>query len=324
MRWASAASVSLHLGLLAGAWLFLQLEPEDLTLSEAAVSISIVSDEEAVTEPSDPVSEESVNLVSAGMTQSAAEPEVTDPVEVDPIEVATAQPTVAEPVAPSDAPVLERLDQTARLAELEPAPAVVTSASITPMTPAMPVESTEPVKIANLDPTPEPVEEVVETPPVPAPRIVRKPVEAEKKPVEERKAEKPVEKPVKKKPKQVASLGNGGEAEADSAAAKASGGTTGKVVSAGKGAIDAYEGKVRAKFLKALRKPKDAKRGEVRVIFRLDANGRVIKSKLSRSSGDDKLDQAALAAIERAAPYPPIPAGAGKSTWDITIPIGIN
>lgn len=300
MRWASAASVTVHLGLIAGAWLFLQLTPEDLTFSEAAVSIDIISTEEAVTEPSDAVSEESVNLVSAGMTQSASEPE-------------TAPPPVTEPVAPSNAPILERLDQAATIADLEPTPEVITTASISPLAAVQPVESPEPVKIANLNPMPEPiVEDVVETPPVPAPRLVRKPVEKQK--------AEPVE---AKKPKQVASLGNGGEAEADSAA-KAAGGSTGKVVSAGKGAIDAYEGKVRAKFLKALRKPKDAKRGEVRVIFRLDANGRVIKSKLSRSSGDDKLDQAALAAIERAAPYPPIPAGAGKSTWDITIPIGIN
>jgi protein TonB len=293
MRWAIPTSVAVHLGLIAGAWLFLQLTPADITLSEAAVSIDIISTEVAVTEPSDTVSEESVNLVSAGMTQAASEPETVDP---------------------SDAPVLERLDRAATLAELEPTPELITTASINPLATVQPVAAREPVKVANLNPMPEPiVEEVVEAPPVPAPRIVRKTVE------------KPTEKPVEKKqPKQVASLGNGGEAEADSAAAKAAGGTSGKVVTAGKGTIDAYEGKVRAKFLKALRKPKDAKRGEVRVIFRLDANGRVIKSKLSRSSGDDKLDQAALAAIERAAPYPPIPAGAGKSTWDITIPIGIN
>ena len=312
MRWASAASVTLHLGFIAGAWLFLQLVPADPALSEAAVSIDIVMSDEAVTEPSNAVSTESVNLVSAGMTQAASEPEVAEIVE-------------PPPVAPSDDPILERLDQAATLAELEPAPELITTASINPRATVQPVAAPEPVKIANLNPMPEPiVEEVVEAPPVPAPRLVRKPVAADAKPVEEKPAEKPAKKPVEKKPKQVASLGNGGEAEANSAAAKAAGGSTGKVVSAGKGAIDAYEGKVRAKFLKALRKPKDARRGEVRVIFRLDANGRVIKSKLSRSSGDDKLDQAALAAIERAAPYPPIPVGAGKSTWDITIPIGIN
>ena len=81
---------------------------------------------------------------------------------------------------------------------------------------------------------------------------------------------------------------------------------------------------MRAKFLKAVRKPRDSNRGDVRVLFMLDANGRVVKSQLSRSSGDDKLDRAALAAVERAAPYPPIPEGSGKSTWVFTVPVSIN
>lgn len=391
MRWAVPASVSVHLGLIATAWLFMQWKPEELTVAESAVSIDIVSMEDAVTEPSETVSEATANLVSAGVTQAAAEPLETETVE--PVEVAAAQPvtaaatrpadpvaaaapvveiveptetedlvsaqvmtalvpaeapvvapipqiiddaapTVAETVAPSDAPILDRLDQSAKLAELRPAAEVqeIITASIDPLTPAKPVESTEPVKIANLNPMPEPiVEEVVETPPVPAPRIVRKPVEAEqkpiedKKPVEKKKAEKPVEKPVEtKKTKQVASLGNGGEAEADSAAAKAAGGKQGKVATAGKGDISAYEGKVRAKLLKAVRKPRDSDSGDVRVMFTLDANGRVTYAALSRSSGDAKLDQAAMAAIERAAPYPKIPQGTGKSSWSFTIPIGIN
>jgi len=381
MRWAVPASVAVHVGLIAGAWLFMQSQPEDLSAAETAVSIDIISTEEAVTEPSDSVSEASANLVSSGTTQAAQEASEAETVEtaaVEPVEVTEAQaqpaqpvvaaaavpvtetvdpaeteelvsatvlaavsavetpiaapipqvtsdaaPVVADTVAPADAEILERLDQSARLTELQATPEVqeLTTASISPVTPTKPVASPEPVKIANLDPELEPVEEADEVPPVPAPRIVRKPVEAEQKPVEKKKTEKPVE---KKQAKQVGSLGNGGEAEADSAAAKAAGGTKGKVVTAGKGAISAYEGRVRAKFLKAVRKPRDSERGDVRVLFMLDANGRVVKSQLSRSSGDDKLDRAALAAVERAAPYPPIPEGSGKSTWVFTVPVSIN
>jgi len=385
MRWAVPASVAVHVGLIAGAWLFMQSQPEDLSAAEAAVSIDIISTEEAVTEPSDTVSEASANLVSSGTTQAsqeASEAETVETAAVEPVEVTEAQaqpaqpvvaaavpvtetvvpaeteelvsatvmtaasavetpiaapipqvasdvaPVVADTVAPSDAMVLERLDQSARLTELQASPDAqeLTTASISPVTPATPVASPKPVEVANLDPVIEPLEEIAETPPVPKPRIARKPVEAEEKPAEKPvEKKKPTEKPVEKKQaKQVASLGNGGEAEADSAAAKAAGGAKGKVVTAGKGAISAYEGKVRAKFLKAVRKPRDSNRGDVRVLFMLDANGRVVKSQLSRSSGDDKLDRAALAAVERAAPYPPIPEGSGKSTWVFTVPVSIN
>ncbi len=81
---------------------------------------------------------------------------------------------------------------------------------------------------------------------------------------------------------------------------------------------------MRAKLLKAVRKPRGSDGGEARVMFTLDANGRVLSAKLSKSSGDDKLDQAAFAAVERGAPYPAIPEGAGKSTWSFTIPIAVN
>ncbi len=385
MRWAIPASVSLHVGLIAAAWMLAQAKPEEISLSEAAVSIDIVSMEDAVSEASETISEESVNLVSAGVTQAASEPE--GAVESEAVEVAAARPvqhvvaaatpvveeveaaesealvsaevltalatdaspvaaaipqiiddaapTVAETVAPSDAPILDRLDQAAKLATLQPAEDIqqIKTASIAPTTPVEPLESTMPVKVANFAPvTEEVVEEVVDAPPVPAPRLVRKPLEAEAKPVEDtkpvekKKAEKTTEKPVeKKKAKPVASLGNGGENDADSAAAKASGGSAGKVAKAGAGALDAYQGKVRSKLIKAVRKPSGRfDGGEARVMFTLDASGRVLKASLSRSSGDDKVDKAVLAAVGRAAPFPPIPEGAGKSTWSFTFPLVIQ
>jgi protein TonB len=383
MRWAIPASLTIHLGLIAGAWLMMQWEPEDLSTAEAAVSIDIISMEDTVTEPSETVSEATANLVSAGMTQSAAEPieteagEPVDVAEAQPVEPAATQPAtaaavvpvtetiasakaealvsaevmtalteveapitapvpqvtddsapiVAEAVAPSDAEILERLDQTARLAELEPTPEAqeITTASISPLDPAKPVESPEPVKVANLNPMPEAIiEEVVETPPVPAPRIVRKPVEAEKKPVEDKKpaekkkAEKPAE---KKKTKQEASLGNGGEAEADSAASKAAGGKPGKVSIEG-GNSAAYAGKVRAKVIKALKRPSGSyDPGEARVTFTIDASGRLVSVRISGSSGDAKVDKAVVAAVERAAPFPSFTDGGPRA---FTFPLMIQ
>lgn len=335
MRWAIPASVVVHLGLIAGAWLFMQPNPEDMSAAEAAVSIDIISMEDAVTEPSQTVSGATANLVSAGMTQAAAEP-----LEIEtakPVEVAEAQPVlpataaavvpVTETIAPSDAEILEQLDETAKLSELQPTPEVqeITTASITPTTPLEPLESAVPVKIANLTPVLESVaEEVVEAPPIPAPRLVRKPVEAEakpvedKKPVEKKKAEKPVE---KQKTKQVASLGNGGENAADSAASKAAGGKPGKVSSEG-GNSAAYAGKVRAKVIKALKRPSGSyDPGEARVTFTIDAGGRLVSVRLSGSSGDTKVDKAVLAAVERAAPFPSFSDGAPRS---FTFPLMIQ
>jgi len=383
MRWAIPASVAVHVGLIAAAWFALQMTPEPMSDAEAAVSIDIIATEDAITEPSETVTEATANLVSAGMTQEAAEPVETETVDVaEPVKVTEAAPeqaqpvaaaaaapvtetvqpaeteelvsaevmtalteveapvaapipqvtddaapTVAETVAPSEAPILERLDQAAKVTELEPTPEVqeITTASITSVKPTEPVKSAEPVKIANLDPVVEPVvEEVAEVPPVPAPRIVRKPVEAEEKPVEDKKpvekkaAEKPVE---KKKTKQVASLGNGGENEADSSAAKAKGGKQGKVSSDG-GNEAAYAGKVRAKVLKSLKQPSGSyDGGEVRVAFTIDPSGKLVSSWLSRSSGDDKVDKAALAAVKRAAPFPSFADGGARS---FTFPIMIQ
>ncbi len=369
MGGAVAASLALHAGLIGLGWLLVQADPEPASPAELAISVELVAMDDLVSETGDRASEESISLVSAGVSQAASEPE--QPMEAVPVEpdnvaeaaavpvmaalaapepVVAAQPVeavaevsaevltviaevsdvvaasipavapaVAPTVAPSDAPILERLDQAAKLAALKPREEIqqVVSAALAPSA------RVEPVKVGSLAPTAEEVvEDVVEAPPTPAPRITRKPVEAEAEPAETKAAEKPVE---KKQPKEVASLGNGGENDADSAAAKASGGSAGKVVSAGAGALDAYQGKVRSMLIKSVRKPSGRfDGGEARVMFTLDARGRVLNASLSRSSGDDKVDKAVLAAVGRAAPFPPIPEGAGKSTWSFTFPLVIQ
>jgi protein TonB len=56
--------------------------------------------------------------------------------------------------------------------------------------------------------------------------------------------------------------------------------------------------------------------GTTTVAFSIDQNGQVSRVRVNRSSGDALLDEAALSAVQRAAPFPPPPAPA-----NIAIPL---
>jgi len=59
----------------------------------------------------------------------------------------------------------------------------------------------------------------------------------------------------------------------------------------------------------------------VQVRFVVGSSGDVGSVGLAASSGSPILDKAALAAVQRAAPFPPIPEGAGRSSWSFTVPL---
>ena len=88
-----------------------------------------------------------------------------------------------------------------------------------------------------------------------------------------------------------------------------------------------YPGKVAAKLRRASRGISGSAlakaRNDVQVSFTVDANGAVGGVRIARSSGSPELDQAALAIIRRAAPFPPIPADAGRSSWTFSLPLGL-
>jgi protein TonB len=125
-----------------------------------------------------------------------------------------------------------------------------------------------------------------------------------------------------KKERQAAAGGSGGADEADSAASAQSGGK-GASSAAAKAATDKYPSQVQARLRRALRFPKNAKgaEGEVHVRFVVAANGGASQISVVRSSGSSALDDAAIATVKRAAPFPPIPEGAGKSSWTFTMPL---
>lgn len=358
MKKAALASASIHVGLIAGAFLLLNLNPAIDETAAESVSVDIISMDAVTANPTEEITEATETLVSAGGEVEAEEvPETeTEPVEVAeampakavvavaaPVEVAQVEPSeseeiasaevltavdsmapaeavipqvatatiVADSVAPSLSDPLEAV-RTATIGELTPEP------PIQQIPPALtkPVEVAEPPETASLTPV---VEEELQVAPIPKPRIVRKPVEAKVEPLKEQPKKEPTE---KKPPSKQASLGNGGLADADSAAKK-SGGGAGKKNDGGSAAASKYPGLVQSKVTRAAKYPSKAKGddGEALVSFTVGASGKVVKVALARSSGNDALDNAALAAVDRAAPFPPIPEAAGRSTWSFTVPL---
>ena len=51
-------------------------------------------------------------------------------------------------------------------------------------------------------------------------------------------------------------------------------------------------------------------RATVTVAFNVDDDGTILQMQIVQSSGDDELDEAAVAAVSRASPLPPLPRGA--------------
>jgi protein TonB len=104
--------------------------------------------------------------------------------------------------------------------------------------------------------------------------------------------------------------------------------TAARTTATGNAAISNYPGKVASKLRRALRYPREARRqklrGEVRVAFTVNRNGGVSGIRIVRSSGSNILDQAAIATVKRAAPFPQIPPQAGRNSWPFTIPLAFQ
>ena len=66
---------------------------------------------------------------------------------------------------------------------------------------------------------------------------------------------------------------------------------------------------------------KAKEQGAVVVKFTIDREGRLLASSIKQSSGHPRLDQAALATLARAAPFPPIPDFVGRETLTVAVPI---
>jgi periplasmic protein TonB len=327
-------SIGLHAGLVAAALMTLGAAPpiDDSTRTEAIFvelvsSDAFSSDATATTESS-----ASVAMLAAGATlpelkappveEPAPEPEPEPVVEPQP-EVPEPAPEPAAPESPpveADSPAAAPAWQAAPLlavAAVDSEPSFAVAEAPTSDPPPEPAAPSQPPGKAppKLDPEPaNPVEKPVETPKAPA-KPKAKVADAEK-PKEKPKDKKPAEKP------REASAGKGGKNEADAAAAKASAGKSGKSDD-GAAAVSKYPGLVQKALRRALRFPKGAGRagGEAQVQFTVSASGSVSGISVVRSTGNPVLDAEAVKTVQRAAPFPPIPADAGRRTWTFTMPL---
>jgi protein TonB len=244
-----------------------------------------------------------------------------------------AAPVEAEAAAPvSDAPEILAASAPSESADATPAATVLAEAAPDPAAQA----ASRPVEAVRAEETPAEIPPAEEEPqlaehaplPTPKPERVERPVE---------KAEKPPE-PESKKPARTAAKasapGSGGRGKADTRRGVAEGSANGRAASsnnnarastAGNAAVSNYPGKVVAKLRRALRYPSEARsrrlNGVAQVRFVVGSSGDVGAMGLAASSGSPVLDKAALATVRRAAPFPPIPEGAGRRSWTFTVPL---
>lgn len=353
-RSALPASLVLHgLLLVAALWLFNQPQPHD-TPDLESVSVSIITTEAAsdltpTTERSDasqstlaagaatPVTAtpvetadvptfEPVNVETVPVTTETAEP--THAVEMATTPVETAVPAEPETAAPAASEITGSIPTPIVVAELTAPVSAIGSPTVEPITatstptsqPPTPVETAaaHPVKVTEAslpaDVT-KPVDQPIEPPiakPEPKPETA-----AKSKPPEKTAKPKP---PAKPKP---TTAGSGGKSDANAAASFAASGGSGKVAAGGSAAESRYPGLVQAALRRALRFPSNAgnARGQALVQFLVAANGSVSGITIVSSTGSAALDQAAMDTVRRAAPFPPIPADAGRSSWSFTLPL---
>lgn len=104
----------------------------------------------------------------------------------------------------------------------------------------------------------------------------------------------------------------GGQATGDASSSGAA-----RQQAAGNAAASNYPGLVYQRIARQ-RLPRVSSRGTAQVTFSISAGGGLAGVSLTRSSGDGRLDAAALDIVRRAAPFPPPPTGAQRS---FTIPV---
>ena len=259
---------------------------------------------------------------------------------LEPVQEAALQPdAIPERIEPTD-------QEPVQAAPADPLPEILSTDVQQPdadevvVQKSAPVEAVAPetaeVETAEVEPT-----ERVVAEPVPTPTVKPEPEPAPRKQVEAKKpAPKKAETPQPRK--QVAKAakpkaGSGGQNQADARRGAAGGEAEGTTAAASKGrsqsaagnaAVSNYPGKVAVKLRRAVRgisrSARSKARQDVQIAFVVSAAGGVGGVRIVKSSGSPELDEAAVATVHRAAPFPPIPAEAGRANWAFTLPLGVR
>lgn len=322
MLWMLAAFVAFaaHAG---AAWWLTRETPQEVAVAGAAelvIDVALLGSAPA-------------DQVSAGDVLQPVNAQETDPIEPVPESTPAVTAPVAQSIQPADEarkPVESRPLPPAPAQEQPPIdapqPSRVQLASMPPVEPVGPIEPTA-ASVEEVKPI-EPEETVAlpETSLLPTRRPEPKVAETKRQP------DKPEQVTERRPVRQRA--GNSGRNEADVRKGQADGTDNAARASRkpgsgrdmGNAAVSNYPGKVATKLRRALRYPAKARRerlrGEVHVAFTVAGGGGVSGIRVVRSSGSDVLDGAALDAVRRAAPFPPIPDG--RPSWSFTVPLAFT
>jgi protein TonB len=136
------------------------------------------------------------------------------------------------------------------------------------------------------------------------------------------------ETPMRQEPRAPAPATTAPQAIPDQVAAIAAAPTQGQLVPDNPTAIPTWKTQIVALLERNKRYPQAAQsrreQGVAQVFFSLDRNGRVIDSRVVRSSGASSLDEEALALLRRAQPFPAPPRELRGDHVDLTVPIRFN
>jgi protein TonB len=329
-------NVVLSIALHASATLFFLEAPETVQVAGGEPVSVVILGSDAFEDAAVTGQETSAEVAPQPVEPEAVQPEALQPAPVQP---ATAEPPppvpaepakpvrAAEPVEPNVAtpngvvvaePIVPEATEPTQPAPPETAQAPV----VEPVTAAeQPVETAEAI-----EPLPDPIENA----PVPTPRPEYTPP-----PPREVARQEPRPAPQQAQP----ASGARGNAEANQQRGSSSGqaaqgsaqeGTrqAARANAAGNAAVSNYPGQIVTRLRRGLRYPAEARRdrlsGEVHVSFTVSANGGVGGISVVRSSGYPVLDQAAIATVQRAAPFPAIPEAAGRGSWPFTVPLAFT
>jgi len=311
MRLALPGSALVHAGAVSLLFIGFVWPQADDAAAPVPVTVNIIPLSTVASNATDVIeANNTVSSLSAGgpETVQATPPETLEPVEETPAP-AQVSPTV-QAIVPETLDVAE-LSTTAAsnlsVPTLQPVVAqpeeTLDVSSLSPATPSPPLEPVETQTLVTPPAMPTPVSQRPTD--QPRPRATPKPA-----PQPQRQAEP-------------AKAGNGGNSQADSAAS--AGGIQAQQSNTGAGGeaeIARYPSQVIGKLRNAMRRGGD--RGEMIVRFTVGAGGELQGVSVARSSGKAEVDAAGLALVQRAAPFPPIPATAQRNTWTFDVPLAFG